>query len=70
MKFEQNATIIGTRVRTISKYMYCEVERMNDECVNMMRPIKTITWHSKEGIIRPVKYRIIEGGGDNRHSYR
>ena len=43
---------------------------MNDECVNMMRPIKTITWHSKEGIIRPVKYRIIEGGGDNRHSYR
>jgi len=27
-----------------------------------MRPIEAITTHSKEGIIRPEKYRIIEDG--------
>jgi len=28
----------------------------------LMKPIETITTHSKEGVIRPEKYRIIEDG--------
>ena len=27
----------------------------------VMKPIETITRHTQEGIIRPIKYRIIEG---------
>ena len=27
----------------------------------VMKPIETITRHTQEGIIRPLKYRIIEG---------